>query len=223
MANSRMTNDELRPECRRESESPGSNFAIRSFDIPLSFVSSLPAAAGHSSFPAKLVAFTLIELLVVMAIIAILAGLVLTASGYVQNKGRRSRAEVEIAAMSAALENYKADNGIYPSHPTGTELVDPTVFPPPADASLYLYEKLAGDSNHDRVAETTSYFSFKPNQLSPDDQTQDVAFIRDPFGNSYGYSTAKAAKPAGTIGYNPTFDLWSTANEPDSARWIKNW
>ncbi|MGZ4986342.1 MAG: type II secretion system protein, partial [Chthoniobacterales bacterium] len=60
-------------------------------------------------------AFTLIELLVVMAIIIILAGLILGTSGYVQKKGARSRAEAEIAAMSAALESYKADNGIYPT------------------------------------------------------------------------------------------------------------
>ena len=179
---------------------------------------------GHSSFRATgASAFTVVELLIVMAIIMILAGLIFATSNYVQNKGRRSRAEAEIAALSAALENYKADNGIYPSDPAKTELVDPTVSPTPAGASLYLYEKLAGDSNDDRVADTTSYFSFKPNQLSPADQTQSVTFIRDPFGNSYGYSTAKAANPAGLIGYNPTFDLWSTANETDSARWIKNW
>src|SRR3954463_1288191 len=61
------------------------------------------------------VAFTLIELLVVMAIIIVLAGLILATAGYVQNKGKRSRAEAEIAAISAALENYKADNGVYPS------------------------------------------------------------------------------------------------------------
>jgi prepilin-type N-terminal cleavage/methylation domain-containing protein len=168
-------------------------------------------------------AFTLIELLVVMTIILVLSGLIFGASSYVQNKGRRSRAEAEIAAMSAALENYKADNGIYPTDPVKTDLVDPNVSPPPSGASLFLYEKLAGDSNDDRVAEATSYFSFKPNQLSPADQTQNVAFIRDPFGNSYGYSTAKAASPAGITGHNPTFDLWCTANETDPARWIKNW
>jgi prepilin-type N-terminal cleavage/methylation domain-containing protein len=172
-------------------------------------------------FPAG--AFTLIELLVVITIILVLAGLIFATSTYVQNKGRRSRAGAEIAAMSVALENYKADNGIYPTDPAKTELADPNIFPPPAEASRYLYEKLAGDSDGDRVVETTSYFSFKPNQLSPADQTQNVAFIRDPFGNSYGYSTAKAANPGGTIGYNPTFDLWSTANETDPARWIKNW
>jgi prepilin-type N-terminal cleavage/methylation domain-containing protein len=219
-----MTNDELRPESRKKNESRRNNFGIRSFELPSSFVSSLPAAAGHSSFRAAgASAFTLVELLVVMAIIAILAGLVLAASRYIQDKGRRARTEAEIVAISAALQNYKADYGIYPSDPARTELVDPSVFPPPAAASLYLYETLSGDLNHDRIAETTSYFSFKPNQLSPADQTQNVAFLRDPFGNSYGYSTARAANPAGAIGNNPTFDLWSTANDPDPARWIKNW
>ena len=49
-------------------------------------------------------AFTLIELMVVIAIIAILAGLILSAAGYVQKKGARSRAEAEIAACSAFLD-----------------------------------------------------------------------------------------------------------------------
>src|SRR4029453_9124393 len=66
-------------------------------------------------------AFTLIELLIVIAIIIVLAGLVLSTVGYVQKKGARSRAETEIAAMSAACESYKADNGVYPSStPTNT-------------------------------------------------------------------------------------------------------
>ena len=59
-------------------------------------------------------AFTLIELIVVTAVIIILTGLVLSTVGYVQKKGARARAETEIAAMSAACESYKADNGIYP-------------------------------------------------------------------------------------------------------------
>src|SRR2546423_15553710 len=62
-------------------------------------------------------AFTIIELLVVIAIIITLAGLILSTVGYVQKKGSRSRAETEIAAISAALESYRADNGIYPTTP----------------------------------------------------------------------------------------------------------
>lgn len=179
-------------------------------------------------------AFTIIELVVVIALIIILAGLILSTVGYVQNKGARSRAEVEIAAMSAALENYKADNGIYPTNATKTETLDPAVSINLANyaiASLYLYEQLTGDTNADRQISGgeigKNYFGFKPTQLSPSDQTQNVTAIRDPFGNSYGYSTAKAANPNGTVGYNPTFDLWSTAGAtsgtPNQANWVKNW
>ena len=69
---------------------------------------------------------------------------------------------------------------------------------------------------------------FKPNMLFPADQSQNVQYIQDPFGFSYGYSTANQVDS--TKGYNPTFDLWTTCtltNSPPSAadqnQWIKNW
>ena len=172
-------------------------------------------------------AFTILELLVVITIIIILAGLTIATMGYVQDKAKRSRAEAEIAAISAALENYKADNGIYPRS-SETDALDPTAAGNPTpSASLKLYEFLSGDTNHDRKADTKSYFSFKPNQLSPTDQTKNVTALTDPFGNPYGYSTlhqadVDAAKPT-PRGYNPTFDLWSTAGGKLSPSWIKNW
>ena len=92
-------------------------------------------------------AFTVLELLVVIAIIIVLAGLILATTGYVQNKGARSRAEAEIAAMSAALESYKADNGIYPRDGT-TDTLN-TRSPNSGDyapASLYLYTQLSGNT-----------------------------------------------------------------------------
>jgi type II secretory pathway pseudopilin PulG len=175
-------------------------------------------------------AFTLIELIVVTAVIIILTGLVLSTVGYVQKKGARARAETEIAAMSAACESYKADNGIYPRNNTTTDTLDArqnfdatqTVY---QNASLYLYNALFGATSGSRTpnAGARNYFTFNPNQLSPSDQTQPVAFIRDPFGNSYGYSTANQADPVTPKGYNPTFDLWSTANSTDPNQWIKNW
>ncbi len=171
-------------------------------------------------------AFTLVELLVVMVIIIILAGLFLATSSYVQKKGKRSRAETEIAAMSAALENYKADNGVYPRDGATDSLDVTTTTLSNYDApSLKLYEYLSGDSDHDRGAESNTYFPFKPNQLSPTDQTKPVTAIRDPFGNPYAYSTMKASDSTKN-GFNPTFDLWSIADGapgPDSTKWVKNW
>jgi general secretion pathway protein G len=174
-------------------------------------------------------AFTLIELIVVIAIIIILAGLILSTVGYVQKKGARSRAETEIAAMSAACESYKADNGIYPRDPTTDALNaqatgDPTAY---EAASLYLYNALFGATSGSRTPNSgaRSYFVFKPNMLSPADPTLNVQYIRDPFGNSYGYSTIQETGNT-AAGYNPTFDLWSTAgltSGTDSTRWIKNW
>lgn len=58
--------------------------------------------------------FTLVELLAVVAIIAILAGLTLAGLGYVQQKGARSRAEAEVAAICSAIDRFHADFGTYP-------------------------------------------------------------------------------------------------------------
>jgi prepilin-type N-terminal cleavage/methylation domain-containing protein len=191
--------------------------------------------------------FTLIELLIVIAVIVVLAGLILSTFGYVQKKGARARAETEIAAMSAAIESYKADNGIYPrgnanlsnATPYDTDNLDArTNLDPSAavysSASLFLYEQLAGVTSGSRSAIPSgkTYFTFKPSMLLPaPPSTADITAIRDPFGNSYGYSTANQADPA--KGYNPTFDLWSTAGigpsptpTPPATQqdlWIKNW
>lgn len=197
--------------------------------------------------------FTIIELLVVMAVITVLAALILSTSGYVQKKGARSRAEAEIAAMSAACESYKADNGTYPRDANTDALAavrdlayqtknpadpNPSSYDPNAavykSASFSLYAQLSGNTNGDRITFTQkSYMSFKPNMLAPTGGTGVVTAVTDPFGNSYGYSTAQAAyvqdatKP--NYGFNPTFDFWSTAsttNPTDAlyeSKWIKNW
>jgi type II secretory pathway pseudopilin PulG len=190
-----MTNDENNACCFRPIPS---SFVIR----PSSF-----RAAG---------AFTIVELLIVLVIILVLAGLILSTSGYVQSKSKRARAEGEIAALSTALENYKADNGIYPTDTANgtTNILDArTMFNPTAPqyaaASVFLYKELSGDLLGNRVPTGKSYFPFKPNMLLPKDQTQAVTAIADPFGHSYGYSTANQA--SSSKGYNPTFDLWSTA------------
>jgi len=204
--------------------------------------------------------FTLIELIVVTTVIIILTGLVLSTVGYIQKKGARARAETEIAAMSAACENYKADNGVYPRNCNTDQLAasssgDPTAY---QAASLYLYKQLSGDTNANFQPPlgARTYFTFKPQMLDgPKDSNGNltsVTNIKDPFGKSYGYSTLYAnyldwqnyldcvnhggncppptCGQPGAPGYNPTFDVWSTAGlttDPPTAtitqQWIKNW
>jgi len=199
-------------------------------------------------------AFTLIELIVVVGIIIVLAGLVLSTVGYARKKSARARAETEIAAMSAACENYKADNGVYPRGPASAITIGTVTIPAnatdnldartrgnPAETtdptygatSLYLYTLLSGDLVGHQQATGKTYFAFKPQMLAIDSNAF-VTAIKDPFGNSYGYSTAQAYyidNPAvnPNYGFNPTFDLWSTAgtSNPTAAAyeqaWIKNW
>ena len=200
-------------------------------------------------------AFTLIELIVVVGVILILTGLVLSTAGYARKKGARARAETEIAAIAAALESYKADNAIYPRN-SQTDALDSTSDGSPNDylpASQYMYGEITGDRNFDGTTDSgaKSYIAFKPTSLLRADMSQPpslsnpVTAIRDPLGNSYGYSTAYAnyldyqsglstcAPPASPTGYNPTFDLWSTSGETGpkagetfqqyQLRWVKNW
>src|SRR5881397_1647674 len=86
---------------------------------------SLALMQGRSPMSRRSICgFTVLELLIVISIIIVLAALTLATMGYVQKKGARSRTETEIAAISAALENYKADNGVYPRDAASTDTLD---------------------------------------------------------------------------------------------------
>jgi prepilin-type N-terminal cleavage/methylation domain-containing protein len=200
--------------------------------------------------------FTLIEMIVVTTVIVILTGLVLSTVGYVQKKAARARAETEIAAISAACESYKADNGVYPSNCPTTSQLNSTNTGNPSNyeaACRYVYGEVTGDRNFDGTTDSgaKSYMTLKPQSMLRADMSQPpsasnpVTAIRDPFGNSYGYSTAYAnyldyqngvstcAPPTASPGYNPTFDLWTTCGEtaPKAGetfqqyqlRWVKSW
>ena len=113
--------------------------------------------------------FTLVELLTVMAIIAILAGLILSIAGYAQKKAALARAAGEVKALCSACESYKADNGTYPRQAlagvSGTIPSDgldpktngnsipntgsPTLY---MQASLELYQALTSDTNSNGFA-----------------------------------------------------------------------
>ncbi len=172
-------------------------------------------------------AFTLIELLVVITIIAILAALTLQTSGYIQEKAASSRAKTEIAAMEAALESYKIDNGTYP---TGDGS---------ATSTKALINALALDGMQ-TPPKGKIYMEIPMNMLQSQSKGADIkqsytasTALVDPFGNAYRYYY----NPTGTTGTNPVsstvnngpafFDLWSQGKKNYPAgqkeKWITNW
>lgn len=154
-------------------------------------------------------AFTLVELMVVMGVICILAGLVLSAAGYLQKKGARSRTEAEIAALSAALENYKADNGDYPLNTYSS-----------SNNSCLVTSLMPTNGTAGKI-----YYDFRTNSL-----TNSGAFpiYLDPYGNPYNYvySATGTNITLGSTNNGPdNYDLWSTAGASSTATnaWIRNW
>jgi prepilin-type N-terminal cleavage/methylation domain-containing protein len=215
--------------------------------------------------------FTLIEVLATIVIILVIAGWIVTAARSSQVKASRARAESEIKTMSMGCESYKVEYGSYPRSETVTEMVtggDPPLDPvkdgnPNTDAyknaSQFLYIALSGDEDRDgklkppdeRSKGYTDFYS-TPGMLNAtkdgNGRIQRVNYIQDPFGYSYGYSTAgakleddfkaeaiakgnRAKRSSKTAGYNPNFDLWSTSGristgtitDADRNSWIKNW
>jgi prepilin-type N-terminal cleavage/methylation domain-containing protein len=120
-----------------------------------------------------------------------------------------------------------------------------------AQASLFLWQQLSGhwsDVNPSQAPVSpsgTNYAGdfFKNTVLSGTSTTGQmttVNYIQDPFGNPYCYSTAGLLQeqtyranvltgtqtPRSIAGFNPTFDLWSTAGATTSGgapKWVKNW
>jgi prepilin-type N-terminal cleavage/methylation domain-containing protein len=126
-------------------------------------------------------------------------------------------------------------------------------------SSLFLYVALSGDDNKDGKLtppdeRSKGYMDFLSTpgilnaQKDGNGTIMRVNFLMDPFGNSYGYSTGaakqeadfkadvaakgdKAKRPETPVGYNPSFDLWSTGglvstskiSEAEQNVWIKNW
>jgi prepilin-type N-terminal cleavage/methylation domain-containing protein len=200
--------------------------------------------------------FTLVEMITVVAVIIILAGLVISVSGLVTQKASRARADAEIKVMTNHLDSFKRDNGTYPRTTDTDKLDPRFDVTPTSSkyllANLEAYSAITGDyeptGGPDGKPETNSrvYYTFPRTQLN---FTKDsggnpatIRYIADPWGNAYGYSTAgaeqeatyraevrrdpRAARPSDLKGFNPTFDLWSTAGATtltQKGKWVRNW
>jgi general secretion pathway protein G len=143
-------------------------------------------------------AFTILELIIVIAIIAILAGLILSTAGYIQKKGASSRAETEIAALTVALENYRADKGDYP-HGTNVNGANPP------SSNTFLLTSLMPTNGK-------VYFEFNKSMTN-------ASNVVDPFGENYGYQYPGDTNRSGTN----FFDLFSRCAASDTNQWKANW
>jgi prepilin-type N-terminal cleavage/methylation domain-containing protein len=193
------------------------------------------------TFRERRAGFSLVELLVVIAILAVLTGLVSQIGGSVFGKASRSKAQSEMAAMRAGLENYRADNATFPRGQM-SDALDPRANQDPRTASYIgasaeLYAALSGRSSSGSAAQDTkAYMAFKADQTG---RAGGLTYLRDPWGSSYGYSTARAQwmqtevsagrRPVegdATPGYGADYDLWTTAkgtSAADVAKWVKTW
>ena len=152
--------------------------------------------------------FTLIEMLTVMAVIAVLAGLILSVNGFAQRKAATAKAEGEIAAISAACETFKLETGEFPQSEDTDEL-DPRAHEEPVgkDKDVYrkacidLYKDLSGDQEPQGDVDgkpepgNKTYYTFETKLLNAKKDAsgngiEKVNFIQDPWANCYGYSTA---------------------------------
>ena len=185
-------------------------------------------------------AFTLIELMAVITIIVILAGLVVGGLGYVTEKQAKSKANVQMALLSKALEAYKLDMGNYPlTANSATGLGN-------SAASLYIplfYEgydyaeksrtgtpptptnwtKRVGTIDYAKsttiyIADldpTTTKQGWVDSVTGANPSPPPSTTVKDPWGTEYRYRSAQQQTGTTTnaLTQNPDFDLWSSGRD----------
>ena len=152
-------------------------------------------------------AFTLIELMTVITIILILAGLVVSGAGFVNDRQANEKARVQIALISKALEEYTLDVGSYPS--TGDSADG-------SGQSAILFKALYFDALSDTTKKL--YLAVLDPAVSKQGWTSGTASattkIVDPWGIEYRYRTAiKSDGTSNNSTQNPDFDLWSSGKD----------
>jgi len=186
---------------------PPSSAATRPYLLsPISYLLSpgakRPSPTRHQPLATRyggFAAFTLIELLVVVTVIGILAGLALAAMGGIQKRGAKARAESDIQAISAAIEEFHRDFGKYP-----------------AANSNDLFKELTGSnaSINSIPGKIKVYFEPPPGIIGTNAGQN---FFQDPWGTGYFFITTGA-----NLRNRGLFDIYSTAGSSDQNKWIRN-
>jgi len=140
--------------------------------------------------------FSLIELMLVVLVIALLAAMGLATMGYVNRKGAESRAQSEVAALSAAIDSYKLDFGSYPAANPST-----------------LYRELTGQGT---VNTNKVYIEPTPGMAT----NRTAGPFLDPWGNEYRYANPGTRN----VGFFDLWSEAGTSSAATNApRWIRNW
>jgi prepilin-type N-terminal cleavage/methylation domain-containing protein len=197
-------------------------------------------------------AFSLLELLIAIAIIAVLAGLVISVAKSVLSGAKKREIEGFLAELASGLEEYRVDHGIYPLNPDGTGggIGSPGTDVEAVRGAFVLYRHLSGDFDLDGQidADGEAYVDGLDFWSNSGNATVSRATRRssslsggyaviDPLGSPVRYIAA----PLGVTTEhqyirdelkqrNPTYDLWSIAGtDPvspdfsDQANWVTNW
>ena len=186
---------------------------------------SQPAPAGRTD-RRQSHGFTLVEMMAVAVVIAVLAGLLIGLTHYVNLRSNILRTKAEIAALSTAIEMFRADYGTYPT--SSIQRFDTNSFGviyAQVTNSALLYSQLVANGGKRYFNPTskqwTNTFLYTTNGLAY--LTSNISFFIDPWGKPYDYFRTY---PTTTAQVNQaTFDLISAGPDRrfNSADDIVNW
>jgi len=163
--------------------------------------------------------FTLIEIITVIAIIMVLAAMSIGGMGYMKDKAAESKTRVFMGSISAALEDYRFDNGEYPEQPDNSA---------EGGSTKILYKALYGDYDGDLVPDegrTVYLATLDPHKKGSGKQVNVFTWSKYPilvdgWGRTMRYLSPGEKNPASS------FDLWSlgknsgkTADKDDITNW----
>ena len=165
--------------------------------------------------------FTIIEIMAVAAVIALLAGILLGLSHYVNLRSNNMRTKSEIAALSIAIEMFRADSGVYPT--SSVIRIDTNLFGEifaQVTNSALLYSQIVSSSSHRQYFKPTSkqwtntfvwsdcactYTNNCPCGFT--NVTYYIPYLIDPWGRPYNYFNPRSITTAQIN--RATFDLFS--------------
>ena len=201
-------------------------------------------------------AFTLAEMLIVVTIIGLLAALTLQGYTYAMRASKRRVTEASITAIQSSLERYNDKFGEYPEPTSLGETLE--ILPGRTynvSGSRCLYQALRGDG-FDAIqgGENGGGENGASDGNFQEDEIEAVLFkdmppamwrvvsgsylLVDGFGLPFQYIKAESDPAETPITINPTYDIWSFADDEVhtsststdaqddptiSNKWIKNW